>query len=117
MSPRPASVRDCWRPQWNTVAAYLVERGAKVTISGRRPETVGALATELGDRCRAVISDVTEAGERARLLEAAVEHGGGLDALINNAGNMYATPLDQLDEHRLLEVFRSNVVGPLMLTS
>src|ERR1051326_3330416 len=92
MSPRPASVRDCWRPQWNTVAAYLVERGAKVTISGRRPETVGALATELGDRCRAVISDVTEAGERARLLEAAVEHGGGLPRRAGSKGDDQWTP-------------------------
>jgi 3-oxoacyl-[acyl-carrier protein] reductase len=98
-------------------AAYFVERGAKVTISGRRTDRIRALASELGACCRAVSSDVTVAEERAHLLEAAVEHGGGLDALVNNAGNMYAAAIDQLEEQRLTAVFLSNVVGPLMLTS
>ena len=33
--------------------------------------------------------DITSDGDRKRILAAAVEHGDGLDALINNAGNMY----------------------------
>jgi NAD(P)-dependent dehydrogenase (short-subunit alcohol dehydrogenase family) len=98
-------------------AAYFVARGARVTISGRRPDRIHELATELGDACRALQSDVTVASDRSRLLDCAVEHGSGLDALVNNAGNMYSTPIDELDEQRLTDVFRSNVVGPLMLTS
>ena len=31
--------------------------------------------------------------------------------LVNNAGNMYRGPLAELDEHELLDVFHSNVVG------
>jgi 3-oxoacyl-[acyl-carrier protein] reductase len=98
-------------------AKYFAERGARVTISGRRAEPLTARAAELGEGCCTVVADVTVADDRGRLLDTAVRHGGGLDALVNNAGNMYATPLDQLDERRLTDVFRSNVVGPLMLTS
>jgi 3-oxoacyl-[acyl-carrier protein] reductase len=96
-------------------AAHFVERGALVTISGRRAEPLQAVADELGDRCRAVVGDVTVAADRTRMIAAAVDHGGGLDALLSNAGNMYRGDIDALDEQQLLEVFHTNVVGGMML--
>ena len=36
--------------------------------------------------------DVTVDADRRRLVDAAVEFGGGLHALVNNAGNMYRAP-------------------------
>lgn len=51
------------------------------------------------------------------MADAAVSHGGGrLDVLINNAGNMYRGPIDELDEQELLAIFHSNVIGAMMLT-
>ena len=69
-------------------ARYFVERGAKVTICGRRQDRIDAVAAALGPACLAVRADVASDEDRQRLLEAAVAHGGGLDALVNNAGNM-----------------------------
>ncbi len=97
-------------------AAYLVERGCRVTISGRRADRIAQVATELGEGCRAVQGDVTAAADRARMVEAAVDHGGALHGLVNNAGNMYRGPLATLEEAALLEVFHSNVVGAMLLT-
>ena len=98
------------------IARHLCAGGARVTISGRRPDKVNGVAASIGECCRAVIGDVTVAADRSAMVAATVEHAGGLDALVNNAGNMYRGPLAELDEHKLLEVFHSNVVAAMMLT-
>lgn len=97
-------------------AAYFAQRGAKVTICGRRAEKIGAVANEIGAACRAVEADVTQAGDREKLIAEAVDHGGGLDALINAAGNMVRGPISEIDEADLLDIFHTNVVGGMMLT-
>ncbi len=97
-------------------AKHFLARGAKVTICSRSGDRIAELADELGDNCYGVKVDVTRAADREALIAAAVEHGGGLDALINNAGNMYRGPIEALDENALLEIFHSNVVAGMMLT-
>jgi 3-oxoacyl-[acyl-carrier protein] reductase len=98
-------------------AAWFVQRGARVTICGRRAEKVRAQAAALGPACRALRADVTDPGDRAALVTAGLEHGGGrLDALVNNAGNMYRGSIDELDQARLEEIFATNVIGPMLLT-
>jgi 3-oxoacyl-[acyl-carrier protein] reductase len=98
------------------IARHLCSKGAMVTISGRRADKVQAVATSIGPACRAVVGDVTVDADRRAMVAAAVEHGGGLDVLVNNAGNMYRGPLAELDETKLLDLFHSNVVGGIMLT-
>ena len=99
------------------IARHFCAAGARVTISGRRPDKVRAVADSIGPSCRAVTGDVTDPDGRAAMVAAAVEHGGGrLHTLVNNAGNMYRGPLAELDEQELLAVFHSNVVGAIMLT-
>jgi 3-oxoacyl-[acyl-carrier protein] reductase len=98
-------------------ARHLASLGARVTITGRRRDRIDAVAHDIGPNCRAVQGDVTVAADRIAMVAAAVEHGGGrLDALVNNAGNMYRGPLAELDEQALLNVFHANVVGGMMLT-
>jgi 3-oxoacyl-[acyl-carrier protein] reductase len=98
-------------------AAYLVERGARVTICGRRAEKVAAVASDLGEQCLAVTGDITLASDRQRVVAAAVAHGHGLHGLVNNAGNMYRGPLQELDESELLAIFHTNVVAGMMLSA
>lgn len=97
-------------------ARYFTERGARVTICGRRRERLAEVARTLGGRCRAEAGDVTEAADRERIIRSAIDHGDGLDALISNAGNMYRGPIENLDEQALLDVFHSNVVAGMLLT-
>ena len=79
-------------------AKYLVEKGARVTICGRREDKIRAVAKEIGEACCGVAADITKARDRKALVKAALAHGGGLDALINNAGNMYRGAINELDE-------------------
>jgi 3-oxoacyl-[acyl-carrier protein] reductase len=98
-------------------ARYLCERGARVTINGRRAGKVQEVAASIHPLCLGVPGDVTVDADRRRLIEAAVEHGGGrLDALVNNAGNMERGAITELDEARLKAVFDTNVIGPMLLT-
>jgi len=97
-------------------ARHFASKGALVTISGRRREALEAVADDLGDRCRIVVGDVTDGADRAAMVATAVEHGGRLDALLSNAGNIYRCEVPDFDQELLLDVFNTNVVGGMMLT-
>ena len=97
-------------------ARYLAQRGARITICGRRSAAIAEVAQSIGPACRAVQGDVTVAADRERIVTAAVEHGGGLFALLNNAGNMYRGPISELDQQSLREIFDSNVIAGMLLT-
>jgi 3-oxoacyl-[acyl-carrier protein] reductase len=98
------------------VVARLAAAGARVTVSGRRPDRVRAVADAAGPAVLAVAGDVTDARDRQRMVDAAVEHGGGLELLVHGAANMYRGALEELDEKQLVEVFTSNTIAPMLLT-
>lgn len=98
-------------------ARLFAARGARVTISGRRREKIEAVAGSIGPACRAVVGDVTVHADREAMLAAALEHGGKLDVLVNNAGNMYRQAIDQYTEEFLKEAFNTNVISGMMLSS
>lgn len=96
-------------------ARWLVARGARVTIGGRRAESLDRVAGDIG--CRAVTGDVTIAADRAGMIVAALAQGEGrLDTLVNNAGAMLRGPIETVDEAALLNLFHTNVVGAMLLT-
>ena len=98
-------------------ARYLIARGAKVTICGRRADRVHKVADSLGPSCEAVPGDITIDADRLRIAESAIAHGGGLHGLVNNAGNMYRGPLSALQEDELVSLFSTNVISGFMLAS
>lgn len=97
------------------VARRFVAHGSRVTIAGRREDRIRAVADSLGESCRAVVADVANEKDRRALVAAAVEHGGGLSTLVNAAGNMYRGPIDTFTDDALLNLFHTNVVGPMQL--
>lgn len=60
--------------------------GATVFAAARRRDRLEELAAELGERVHAVACDVAVDDDCRRLVETAVEAGGRLDVLVNNAG-------------------------------
>jgi NAD(P)-dependent dehydrogenase (short-subunit alcohol dehydrogenase family) len=98
-------------------ARLFAEGGAKVTITGRRRDKLDEVAASIGPACRVVVGDVTVEKDRQAMLHAALEHGGKLDALVNNAANMYRQPVDGYNEDFLKDAFNTNVVSGMMLSS
>ncbi len=99
-------------------ARLFAERGARVTIAGRRADRLATVAEGIGPACTSVVGDVTSDEDRHKMVETAAAHAGGrLDALINNAGNMYRQPVDAYDAAFLREAFDVNVISGMMLSS
>jgi len=98
-------------------ARLFAQRGARVTISGRRQDRLDAVARSIGPACRAVVGDVTRQQDRTAMVEAAVAHGGKLDVLVSNAANMYRQPVQGYTQEVLAQAFDTNVISGMMLSS
>jgi NAD(P)-dependent dehydrogenase (short-subunit alcohol dehydrogenase family) len=78
-------------------ARVLAGAGARVVVAARRADRLDELVADLGaDRALAVPTDVTHPDEIERLVQRCVDHFGGLDIMVNNAG--VARVLPALDE-------------------
>lgn len=100
-----------------SIARRLAAEGAAVVVSGRRHElgeqVVQAIRAAGG---QAVFTEVDMAGESAHadLVQAALEHFGRLDVLVNNAAIFPSIPLEELTVAQWDEVFAVNVRGPFL---
>ena len=83
-------------------ARVLHAVGARVVVTARRLDRLEQLSTELPGSL-AVAADIADEGARERLVAATLEHFGGVDVLVNNAG--IAEPMAIADEP--LEWFRT----------
>lgn len=96
---------------------FLAAKGVRVTATARRADRLAELADRCGDHVSVVVGDVSEADDRHHMVDTAVAHGGGhLDGLVSNAGIMYRGAVTDLDEDKLVEIFRVNVIAGMLLT-
>jgi NAD(P)-dependent dehydrogenase (short-subunit alcohol dehydrogenase family) len=84
-------------------AARFLEEGARVVLSGTRPEVLAAARAEIdpaGERTLLVPGSVRTRADAQTLVAAAVERFGGVDVLVNSTGIFRVTPFEeQTDEH------------------
>lgn len=98
-------------------ARHFAACGARVTISGRRPERIRAVAESIGPACSWVAGDVTNADDRQAMLDHAIAHGGGrLDCLVNNAGITHHSGIFNVTADALHQVIEANLVAPTLFT-
>lgn len=99
------------------VSRELLDAGAAgVVITGRKPETLHALADELGERVVAVVGNVTDEAHAEAAARTAVEAFGSCDLLINNAGtNPAPGPLVDVDLGAVDRTWEVNQRGPLLM--
>lgn len=117
--PHVALITGASRGFGRAVALELARRGWSLIVDARDPDALAAVSRELapGTRVIAISGDITDGSHRAQLAAAAREMG-RLDAVINNASTLGASPLPTLLEYPLSaleEVYRTNVIAPLAL--
>lgn len=82
-------------------------------LAARRQDRLEALAGEL-DGALAVTTDMRDPEQIHRLVEVAMDRYGGVDALINNAGQGLHVPLEQIRLEDLDSIIQLNVYGALL---
>lgn len=84
-------------------ARHLADQGARIVLAARRSDRIDALAKDIsakGGKAIAVATDVTRADDVQKLVDTAISMWGRIDVLINNAGVM---PLSSLDQAKVSE--------------
>src|SRR2546422_10708306 len=97
-------------------ALLLAERGAKVVLGARRPDRLKALADRIagaGGEAAYARTDVKRRDDLSNLVKLACERNGKLDVLVNNAGIMPVSPLDDLRGEDWEEMIYLNMKGVL----
>ncbi|MCA0276683.1 MAG: SDR family oxidoreductase [Proteobacteria bacterium] len=95
-------------------ARLLAENGAKLVLGARRIGRLQALAAELGLGEQAVLkTDVTDRAQVQRLVDHAVATHGRIDVLINNAGLMPSSMLENLHVDEWDRMIDVNLKGVL----
>jgi short-subunit dehydrogenase len=97
-------------------ARRFAAEGAKVVLAARSADKLAAAADELrgkGHEAFAVPTDMCDALAVERLIEAAAQHYGSIDVLINNAGQAAAGAVAAVRVADFRAIFDLNVLGML----
>lgn len=99
--------REGWRLALVGRDSSRLRETDELLAAGRRvPE-----ATEL------IVADLADASSARAAVDSTVERFGRLDGLVNNAGAVTATPIDEITEASIAEMFGVNTFAPMHMTS
>jgi NAD(P)-dependent dehydrogenase (short-subunit alcohol dehydrogenase family) len=118
-SPRTALITGASRGLGLALARQLAGRGWRLVIDARGASALQEARAELAAHTQvtAIAGDITDPAHRQALARAA-QAGGGLDALVNNAGILGPSPQPNLLDYPLdilEQVYRTNVIAQLGL--
>ena len=102
------------------IARALAAEGAAVIVNyaSSRAGAQGVVdaITQAGGKAVAVGGDVSRAAEARGIIDAAINHFGRLDILVNNSGVYEFGPLETITEDQFNRHFNINVLGLLLTT-
>ena len=95
----------------SAIAANLADRGATLTLVSRRSERLRTLDV----RGHRVALDLRDPSSCEDAVQAAIDHAGRLDAVVNAVGTVAFGPVDELTVDAMEELFMTNTFIPIML--
>jgi NAD(P)-dependent dehydrogenase (short-subunit alcohol dehydrogenase family) len=115
LAGRVAVVTGASRGIGRAIAEAFVAEGARVVITGRKPEPLAEAAAEMGDAVRWVAGNAGDDAAAVAACERARDELGSLDVLVNNAAtNAQFGPLIDAELGAVDKVFQVNLRGPLV---
>lgn len=98
------------------IAERFVEKGAKVCITGRRKEPIEAMLDKLPSGSATLcVGDVSKVEDAERMVRTALEFGGRLDVLVNNAGISIGGSVADIDPEVWHTTMGVNLTGPFLM--
>jgi 3-oxoacyl-[acyl-carrier protein] reductase len=92
------------------IARLFAREGARLVISDLNADGLARVAGEIGGEVRTVAGDVSRGADVQGMVDAAVQHFGGLDVAVNNAGTTHRNrPMLEVDEESFDRVYAVNV--------
>ncbi len=98
------------------IARTALERGARVAVTARRPESVADLVNAWPEHAVALALDVTDEGSITAAVADTVRAFGRIDVLVNNAGYGYVAAVEEGEDAAVRAMFEANFFGALALT-
>ena len=108
---RHALVTGAARGIGAAIATRLAHEGARVTLLGRNRAALDRLSAELGDATQVVCADVADGAAVAAAIVEAGARFGGVDILINNAGQAQSAPLHRTSAELWDSMLAVNLTG------
>jgi len=102
-----------------SLALHFADRAAATVLVGRRADPLretARLVTERGGSAHVLTADLTAPSEGERIVNDAVSALGGLDVLVNNAGNVSAGRLEDLSAEDVSGMLALNLTAPILVT-
>ncbi|WP_218242101.1 SDR family NAD(P)-dependent oxidoreductase [Comamonas fluminis] len=96
------------------IARQLLAQGARVTVLGRRAETLQKLVAEHPQQCQMVLADVADEAQVKAAFEQAVKAQGAINILINNAGQASSAPFMKMDAAHWQQMLNVNLTGTML---
>lgn len=94
-------------------ARLFAREGASVVVTGRRPDPIEAVATEIGGT--AVAGDISDPAHAAEAVDTAVRTFGALDIVVANAGIGLGGSAAEVTDEQWTTTIDINLSGPLYL--
>jgi NAD(P)-dependent dehydrogenase (short-subunit alcohol dehydrogenase family) len=116
LSGRVVAITGGARGIGRTTAQALIRKGCRVAIGDLDRELAEQAAAELGGGTVAVELNVTDRASFAAFLDEAERQLGPLDVLINNAGIMPVTPIEEESDDSIRRQLDINVYGVIVGT-
>lgn len=98
------------------IARRFLSEGAKVVITDVLAEEGAGLAAELCDAVSFIEHDVSSSEQWAAVIAAIEKQHGQLDCLVNNAGILAFSRVEDLPEDKLRQIIEVNLIGTMIGT-
>ncbi len=93
------------------IASEMYQEGASVVLADLNDAQAAEAAKQLGERAIGLKVDVSDAASMEAMICAAVEHFGGLDIFVSNAGVLKAGSLEDMTPEAFAFVTKVNYIG------